>query len=142
MKNIVCIFSDDFRHELGGKHSLIGIYGDILNINGNQQVLPKLSATVYFHADVSDMDGVNHLSINIKLNGNVIAKNELPEKYLKESIEKTKENFGNIFSGVYNCNLLLVPIPEEHNTIEAEVMLNHEVAYVQKLTVNITKKQL
>ncbi len=137
MKNIVCIFSDDFRNELNGKHSLVGIYGDTLTINGNQHVLPKLSVTVYMHADASDMTEIHHFALHIKLNGNAIARNQIPEKILNDSLSNAQKNPDKRFSFVCNCNLALIPISKERNIIEAEVLMNNNVIYVQKLNINI-----
>lgn len=100
-------------------------------------MLPKLSVTAYFDADISEIEKINDLSINIKSNGNLISKNDLSLTHLKESIEKHKQNNISIFYGVYNCNIFFVPIPEDKNTIDAEFIINGEVIYSQKLTINM-----
>jgi hypothetical protein len=46
-------FCDDIRQELGGKFSLMGCYGPIINIKPIPSVLPKLCASIKIHTPIS-----------------------------------------------------------------------------------------
>ena len=59
-----CVFSDDIRHEVGGKISLIGIYrGDIIFPTSPPIIYPKLCASVWLIAEPDDIPNEIHVSV-------------------------------------------------------------------------------
>lgn len=57
------LFCDDVRHEQGNKYSAMGVYGNILLIDGESQVLPKFVAMTVLELPLS-VRGVNaHISL-------------------------------------------------------------------------------
>lgn len=64
-------FCDDFRQELNGKHSLMGIYGAMLLLPVPVQVLPKLVAVLHLNAPTALVDQV--LTIALHDQGNLVA---------------------------------------------------------------------
>lgn len=57
------LFCDDVRHEQGNKYSAMGVYGNILLIDGESQVLPKFVALTVLELPQS-VRGINaHISL-------------------------------------------------------------------------------
>lgn len=48
------VFCDDFRQEVNGKHSLMGVYGQVMGVSGSPAALPKLVAVTSLSLPASE----------------------------------------------------------------------------------------
>ena len=46
-----CVFADDIRNEIGGKHSIIGIYNTVLSLDAAETLIPKLAISLNCYTD-------------------------------------------------------------------------------------------
>ena len=122
MQGITSIFSEDFRNEADGKHSLIGVYGNRLNVSSKTELLPKLSITVYIRIPLNSK--IDSLFTHVKVNGKVVTTKEVPEGFLQLALQKSKELGEPLLDIAVNNNLAFFYLPKEENMVEVEVLLN------------------
>lgn len=84
-----CIFADDIRNELGGKHSIIGVYNSVLSLDTAQSLIPKLAVSLTCHT------GFGHpfkqIFVLVMLDDAVISQNELPAEFLERSFAENRK---------------------------------------------------
>ncbi|MBU1282742.1 MAG: hypothetical protein KJ989_13155 [Gammaproteobacteria bacterium] len=80
-RNVFTIFSDDVRHEVGGKVSYIGCYSGKLLVANFPVVLSKLCLTVKVTTPVSKP--FEHLTVKVYKDDELIAEGGVPQEELK-----------------------------------------------------------
>lgn len=84
-----CIFADDIRNEIGGKHSIIGIYNSVLSLETAQSLIPKLAISLNCHTDFDHP--FKQIFVLVMLDDSVISQNELPPEFLEKSFNESKK---------------------------------------------------
>lgn len=84
-----CLFADDIRNEIGGKHSIIGVYNTVLSLDTAETLIPKLAVSLNCHTDFDHP--FKQLFIMIMLDDAVISQNELPAQFLEKSFSENKK---------------------------------------------------
>lgn len=84
-----CVFADDIRNEIGGKHSIIGVYDTVLSLDSAQTLIPKLAISLNCHTDFDHP--FKQLFIMVMLDDAVISQNELPPEFLERSFNENKK---------------------------------------------------
>lgn len=88
-----CIFADDIRTEVGGKHSIIGIHNHILVQNESPDIVAKLAVSLNCFTDFEHP--FRQISIRVLLDDTVIMQNELPPEFLEKSFNENKKGLQN-----------------------------------------------
>lgn len=84
-----CIFADDIRNELGGKHSIIGVYNSVLSLDTAQSLIPKLAVSLTCHTDFGHP--FKQIFVLVMLDDAVISQNELPAEFLERSFAENRK---------------------------------------------------
>lgn len=70
MSRISTVFCDDIRHEIGGKLSLIGCYGETVSLPQLPASIPKLC--VFFVLNLEDLEGKIQIELRLTKNQEVL----------------------------------------------------------------------
>lgn len=82
-RHVFCLYSDDIRHEINGKVSLIGIYHGGMNVAGSlPHALPKLVVSAYVNTPVGLP--FTDLSIDILQNDEIMQNVKVPPEAFKD----------------------------------------------------------
>ncbi len=84
-----CVFADDIRNEIGGKHSIIGIYNTVLSLDAAETLIPKLAISLNCYTDFENP--FKQLFVMVMLDDAVISQNELPAQFLEKSFSENKK---------------------------------------------------
>ena len=84
-----CVFADDIRNEIGGKHSIIGVYNTVLSLDATQTLIPKLAISLNCHTDFDHP--FKQIFVMVMLDDAVISQNELPPEFLAKSFDENKK---------------------------------------------------
>lgn len=84
-----CLFADDIRNEIGGKHSIIGVYNTVLSLDSAQTLIPKLAISLNCYTDFDHP--FKQLFVMVMLDDAVISQNELPAQFLEKSFNENKK---------------------------------------------------
>lgn len=84
-----CVFADDIRNEVGGRHSIIGVYNTVLSLDSAQTLIPKLAISLSCYTDFDHP--FKQLFIMVMLDDAVISQNELPAEFLEKSFSENKK---------------------------------------------------
>ena len=84
-----CLFADDIRNEIGGKHSIIGVYNTALSLDSAQTLIPKLAISLNCYTDFDHP--FKQLFVMVMLDDAVISQNELPAQFLEKSFNENKK---------------------------------------------------
>lgn len=109
-----CIFADDIRNEISGKHSIIGIYNNILTLDAAQSLIPKLAISLNCYTDFNHP--FKQISVLVMLDDSIISQNELPPEFLEKSFNENKKllsDFGMSLKGQFykaTVNIHLNPL--------------------------------
>ncbi|MEO3879295.1 DUF6941 family protein [Rheinheimera fenheensis] len=127
--NITVLFCDDIRHELGGKVSLMGVYGSHLLVHTLPVQLPKLA--VHFNIEMPTEMKPDSIKVNIVINGKNHTSLELGGIGYNDTL--AKEIYGHRITGGTDLNQIDLP---EKTKIEAIVELDGKKAYSSVLIVD------
>ena len=84
-----CIFADDIRTEMGGKHSIIGIHNHVLALNAPPAMIPKMAVSLNCFTDFDHP--FKQIAIKVLLDDTVIVQNELPPEFLEQSFNENRK---------------------------------------------------
>ncbi len=84
-----CVFADDIRNEIGGKHSIIGVYNTVLSLDAAETLIPKLAISLNCYTDFENP--FKQLFVMVMLDDAVISQNELPAQFLEKSFSENKK---------------------------------------------------
>lgn len=87
---IIAQFCDDIRHEIGGKITLVGCYGDEMIIDKLPAVLPKLCAQIIVFTPADRP--FEKLLLRATINGDTLAELEMPIQAMSESFQKKRSS--------------------------------------------------
>lgn len=116
-----CVFADDIRNEIGGKHSIIGVYNTVLSLDAAETLIPKLAISLNCYTDFENP--FKQLFVMVMLDDAVISQNELPAQFLEKSFsenKKTLEEAGiSLSTQLYKAtvNIHLNPLVIKQNAI-------------------------
>lgn len=85
-----CQFADDIRYELGGKTSLIGIYGSEIHVTQFPAVMPKFCAATFFAT--SPEGTLESLQVTVLNGDTVLFDASVPPDALQHMIDDVLKN--------------------------------------------------
>ncbi|WNO60859.1 DUF6941 family protein [Rheinheimera sp. MMS21-TC3] len=127
--NFSILFCDDIRHEIGGKVSLMGIYGTHLLVPSLPIEISRL--VIHFSIELPVNMKPNSIKVNILLNGKHHASIELASIGYNEKL--AQETLHHRIIGGTDLNDIEI---EEKTNLEASVELDGEFVYNTKLIID------
>lgn len=85
-----CQFADDIRYEVGGKTSLIGIYGSEIHVNAFPAVMPKFCAAAFFAT--SPEEKLESLQVTVFNGDSIIFDASVPPETLQQMVADVLKN--------------------------------------------------
>ncbi|QDX32799.1 hypothetical protein [Oxalobacter formigenes] len=116
-----CLFADDIRNEIGGKHSIIGVYNTVLSLDSAQTLIPKLAISLNCYTDFDHP--FKQLFVMVMLDDAVISQNELPAQFLEKSFNENKKM-------IEECG---IPLASQFYRATANIHLNPLVIKLQAI---------
>ncbi len=111
-RHIFCLFSDDIRHEINGKVSLIGLYQGGMNIAGQLPVpLPRLVISAYINTPVDQP--FQDVNVDLMLNDQVLQNVTPPPQSVKDMQDSTPQ-----YSDSRTISMLMVLVLQPFNVTE------------------------
>ena len=85
-----CQFADDIRYEVGGKTSLIGIYGSEIHVTEFPAVMPKFCAAAFFAT--SPEENLGSLQVTVLNGDSVVFEAAVPSDTLQQMVGDVLKN--------------------------------------------------
>lgn len=86
-KHLFCTYADDFRQEVGGKHSIIGIYqGGSMTVHGSlPAVLPRMVIMAHLYCPASE--DIKSIKMGVKFNDDLLIPEMIVPKQVIEQMQ-------------------------------------------------------
>ena len=114
------IYCDDIRHEIGGKTTLVGVYGDALIVHKFPQDIPKLCIRLEMATPASQP--FETISIHVALNDKILGETTLDKEQIGPPPHNEKSDADGQMVQVLRFDFVLPPM-----TLNAPGALNFKI---------------